>query len=217
MAQNTNIRNIAAALVGIMFVGMGVAFNNCAGWGNDPIGIVYDGFRNAFGMNAAQLGMASNIINLVLVIFLFIAARKYVSIGTFVYLIPYGAFVSMGTILYRHIFINDENITRVLGSAAGCLLLCIGVSIYIAINIGVDPFTGIVLFLTDITGKQYRTVKVVFDLSMIVIGTILGGKLGIVTFVTALTVGPVIQFISERLKGWEWFLKSAGIGVQDGR
>lgn len=196
-----------------MFIGIGVAFNNYAGWGNDPIGIVYDGFRVAFGMNSAQLGMASNIINLALVVFLFIVARRYVNIGTFIYLIPYGAFVSMGTKLYPYIFVNDEAFTRVLGSVAGCLLLCIGVSIYIALDMGVDPFTGLVLFLTEITGKQYRHVKVTFDLTMIVIGIILGGKFGIVTLITALTVGPVIQFLVEKLKSWNWFLKSAGIGV----
>jgi hypothetical protein len=40
-------------------------------------------------------------------------------------------------------------------------------------------------------------VKIGFDLTMIVLGTVLGGKLGAVTIVTALTAGPVIQFFSN--------------------
>ena len=43
-------------------------------------------------------------------------------------------------------------------------------------------------------------VKVVFDISMIVLGTVLGGKLGAVTIITALTAGPVIQFFSGKLQ-----------------
>ena len=35
------------AAVGILLVGTGVAFNARAALGNDPIGIIYDGVRNA--------------------------------------------------------------------------------------------------------------------------------------------------------------------------
>ena len=34
---------------------------------------------------------------------------------------------------------------------------------------------------------------------MIILGTVLGGKLGAVTIITALTAGPVIQFFSGEL------------------
>jgi uncharacterized membrane protein YczE len=77
------------------------------------------------------------------------------------------------------------------------MLLYIGVSIYITVDIGVDPFTGLVLVLRDNLKKEYRFVKIGFDLTMIVLGTVLGGKLGAVTIVTALTAGPVIQFFSN--------------------
>lgn len=175
-----------------------MAFNNCAGLGNDSVGMMYDGIRAALGLNAQQLGMASNIVNVVLMVFLLIVARRYISIGTFVYLIPYGFFVSIGTWLYPMIFPADMLWVRILASVVGCLLLCVGVAVYIVLDIGVDPFTGLVLFLTDVVKKEYRYVKIVFDLSLIVIGTLLGGKLGVVTFFTAIAVGPIIQFLVER-------------------
>ena len=56
----------AAAAVGIILVGTGVAFNAAASLGNDPIGIVCDGIRNAVNLSSEQLGMASNIVNVVL-------------------------------------------------------------------------------------------------------------------------------------------------------
>ncbi len=196
-----------AALAGIFFVSVGVAFNHCAGWGNDSVGMLYDGIRVTFGMNGEQLGIASNVVNVVLTVVLFVAARRYVSVGTLIYLIPYGLFVSIGSYLYPLIFSSDAAWVRVLGSVTGCILLCMGIALYIVLDIGVDPFTGIVLVLTDITGKQYRYIKIAFDFTLILIGTLLGGKLGVVTFLTSVAVGPAVQFFAGRIKKWNWFKK----------
>ena len=198
--KKASIRSILIALTGILLIGMGVAFNNSAGLGNDSVGIVYDGIRSIFGMNAQELGIASNIVNIVLIIILFITAKRYISVGTFVYIIPYGFFVKFGTLVYNFLFESQTMTNRIISSILGCLLLYLGVALYITIDIGVDPFTGIVLHLRDITKKEYRYVKIIFDFMMIVIGTFLGGKLGVVTFLTAITAGPVIQFFSEILK-----------------
>lgn len=181
-------------------VGVGVAFNNCAGLGNDPVGIIYDGIRHAGGMNSEQLGMASNIVNIVLMAVLFFVARRYVNIGTIVYLAPYGLCVDLGNFLYRSLVHSEGMAFRILFSVIGCLLLYIGVAIYITVDIGVDPFTGTVLWLCDLTGKEYRVIKIGFDITLIILGTLLGGKLGAVTLITAVTTGPMIQFFSGLLK-----------------
>lgn len=198
--------SILAAAFGILLVGTGAAFNNCAGFGNDSIGIVYDGIRSISGMNQAQLGMASNVVNLSLLVLLFFIGRRYVSIGTFVYLLPYGFCLDAGRFLYRHLAWSDGTAVRILFSVIGCLLLCLGVAVYITVDIGVDPFTGIVLVIRDRLNKEYRYVKIGFDIAMIVLGTVLGGKLGLVTIITAFAVGPVIQFFSGLLK--KYWLKT---------
>lgn len=194
------VKSMLAALVGVFFVCVGVAFNNCAGLGNDPIGIIYDGIRSVGGMSPEQLGMASNIVNVSLVVLLFFIGRRYISIGTLIYFLPYGFFVDAGTILYSHLAVSEGLAVRIGFSVAGCLILYLGVAIYITMDIGVDPFTGIVLWLRDVVKKEYKFVKIAFDVTMIILGTLLGGKLGAVTVITALTAGPVIQFFSGVLK-----------------
>ena len=66
MKREKRIR-IILAILGIILVGTGVAFNAAAALGNDPVGIVYDGIRSALNLSSEQLGMASNIVNIVLV------------------------------------------------------------------------------------------------------------------------------------------------------
>ncbi len=56
------------------------------------------------------------------------------------------------------------------------------------------------MVLKDKLKKEYRFVKIGFDICCIIIGTLLGGKLGVITVITALSAGPVIQLLAEILK-----------------
>mgnify|MGYP003304406722 CR=1 FL=1 len=67
------------------------------------------------------------------------------------------------------------------------------------VDIGTDPFTGLVLVIRDRLQKEYRLVKIGYDVTLIVLGTLLGGKLGVVTIITALLGGPVIQIYIDLL------------------
>lgn len=194
------ISRFILAVAGVVLIGIGVAFNAAAALGNDSVGIVYDGIRSALGLTAQQLGNASDVVNIVLIVLILITGRRYINVGTFVYMIPYGTIVNFGGKLYHKIFLVQTLKIQILGSVIGCSLLYLGVAMYITADIGLDPFTGIVMVIRDRVKKNYRTVKVTFDACCIVVGTLLGGKLGVITVVTVLTAGPVIQFLSERIE-----------------
>lgn len=203
MKKKTGIR-ILIAFIGVVMIGIGVSFNAQAALGNDPIGIVYDGIRTTMHFSSEQLGTASNIVNIVLLVVVFLLNRHYVNIGTLIYILPYGLIVNAGAKLYHLLFRANVLPVQILGAAVGCTLLYIGVGIYITADMGVDPFSGLVLALTDIVHKEYGTVKIIFDMSCIALGFLLGGKLGAITIITALTAGPCIQFVSKRLKRLEF-------------
>lgn len=200
MKSKITIKKIILALIGILLIGCGVAFNAMTMFGNDSIGIVYDGVRNFAKLSQTQLGYVSNFINWGLIALLWFTGRRYVNIGTLIYILPYGFFVDIGTWLYGMIFGEAQFFGRVLAAVCGCLLLYVGVAIYITMDMGVDPFTGLVMAIRDKLGMEYRKVKVGFDLCMIVLGFLLGGKLGVITIITALTAGPGIQFFAEKIK-----------------
>ena len=191
---------ILAALVGVLLIGIGVAFNNCTGLGNDSVGIVYDGIRVFFGLSQSQLGWVSNAVNGGIIVLLLFAGRKYVSVGTLVYFVPYGMCINIGNKLYEILVKAEGPGTQIAFSAAGCFLLYLGVAMFITMDIGVDPFTGVVLLLAEKTGKEFRTVKMIFDFVMIILGWSLGGRAGMVTIVTALTAGPCIQYFAGLLR-----------------
>lgn len=56
------------------------------------------------------------------------------------------------------------------------------------------------MIIKDRLKKEYRSVKIGFDICCIVTGTLLGGNVGVITVITALSAGPVIQFIADQMK-----------------
>ena len=196
MKQDKKI-SIVLAIVGIFFIGTGVAFNAAAALGNDPIGIMYDGIRNVAKLSPEQLGMASNIVNISLVVLVLLLNRHYINIGTLIYIVPYGTIVDMGRKIYYVMFKVQTLPTQIIGAGLGCLFLYLGVAMFIAADIGLDPFTGIVMVLRDKCKKEYKVVKICFDIVCILIGFILGGKIGIITILTAATAGPYQEAIEK--------------------
>ena len=90
--------------------------------------------------------------------------------------------------------------TQIVGATVGCTLMYLGVAMFITADMGLDPFTGLVMVLRDKTKKEFQIVKISFDVGCIAIGFLLGGKLGVITVITAVTAGPAIQFLSGRIE-----------------
>lgn len=197
--NNYKLSKILLAVMGIFFIGVGVAFNASTQLGNDPIGIIYDGMRNSLGLTGDQLGFVSNIINVSLILLLLFIGRRYINIGTIIYILPYGFFVDLGTSIYNTIFTSYSFVSRLVAGLTGCFLIYLGVAIFISMDMGLDPFTGLVMVIRDKVKKEFKSVKVVFDIVIVIIGVLLGGKFGIITLITALTAGPSIQWISEKI------------------
>ena len=198
--KNVTLKKIIIALLGVWLVGIGIGFNNQAGLGNDAVALFYDGVCRALGYGVKELGMVSNGVNIVLATFLLFVGRKYLNVGTLIYLLPYGLFVNFGTWLYSVVIIEPGFYLRVFCSVFGCLLLYFGVAVVISMDIGVDPLVGTVMVIKEFTGKDFRTVKILFDLALCVIGTVLGGTIGVVTIITAFSAGIGIQFFTELLQ-----------------
>ena len=84
----------------------------------------------------------------------------------------------------------------------GVLILSVGLGIYIAVDIGVDPFTGIVLLIKEITHKKLESVKIALDIITIITGILLGARIGALTVIATLTEGPLIAFFTKKVQAF---------------
>ncbi|MCR5420685.1 MAG: hypothetical protein K6E98_06755 [Lachnospiraceae bacterium] len=195
-----SLTDIILAFFGAMLCGLGCGFINYASFGMDGVGIFYDGIRNTLHLSADQIGTASYIVTGILSLFLWFADRRYVSFGSIIYILTYGIFANWGTMLFEHLLPAPPSMIRIIIALLGLLTLYLGLGIYIAIDIGVDAFTGVMLYICNKTRKELKNIKILFDLSLVILGRILGGKLGVITLISILIGGPCISFLTQKIQ-----------------
>ena len=200
--KKRRIIDIILTFIGAVLCGTGCGFMNYAALGMDAIGSFYDGIRTALNLSIDTIGTVSIGISIVLIIFLLIVKRKYVNIGTIIYLIVYGIFANISTLCLETLITSDAVLVKAVISILGILILTYGLGIYIAVDIGVDPFTGLTLYLSDITHKQMQYIKIATDIIFMVIGILLGARIGAISVISVLAEGPLIAFFTKRVQLW---------------
>lgn len=196
-------KRIVLAFLGVVLMGLGIAFNACASLGSDPISVLSYGVHSFFNIN---LGAAFNITNYTLLFIVLVFGRRYINIGTLIHALFLGVFVNLGGGLYsvvKNLFLElnifNDDVFRVIMAIIACFLLFFGTAILIAANVGLDVWTGLAMILRDWSHKEYKVFRVAIDIFSLVAGFFLGGKaaIGVITILAALFGGPLIQsFVS---------------------
>ena len=75
--------------------------------------------------------------------------------------------------------------------ALGCVILAYGMTIVIKSEAGTGPNDLVAVVLSDKLKKPFGIVRIVVDVSFVVLGFFLGGAVGIGTIICAGCVGPV--------------------------
>jgi uncharacterized membrane protein YczE len=75
----------------------------------------------------------------------------------------------------------------------GMVLVAVGSGIYINAGLGAGPRDGLMLGLHDRFGWSVRVARTLVEITVLVSGVLLGGTLGVGTFVFALGIGPMVQ------------------------
>ena len=140
------IWKLIICLLGLFLIGIGAAFNIKASWGSDPITVFYEGLSLTSGLG---IDFTINIINFVLIILVYLMNKKYVNIGTAIYLLALGPFVKLGIFLYDLCSFPGSPCFRLAISLVGCLFAFIGISLFIVAEIGIDPWTALAIIISD--------------------------------------------------------------------
>lgn len=96
--------------------------------------------------------------------------------------------------------------TRVLSAIAGCIVLAFGISVEVAPDLIMVPGEGIVAAISKVSGRRFGSVKVVFDVTLILIAAALSwvffGDLvgvGVGTLLSAVSVGQFVNLINRHV------------------
>lgn len=190
------MKKVIVCTVSLALLGIGCGINIVTSLGADPITVFYDGLSKVTGLS---VGFTASILNAILIVTVFCIKRKYINIGTVIYLFILGIFIDFGIWFYNCLEIPQTFFIRLVVSLIGCLICFIGLGGYMNADVGIDPWTALAIIVSEKTNKSFKLVKIYLDIITLILGWIMGGTLGIITIFCALVGGPVIQKSSELL------------------
>jgi len=83
---------------------------------------------------------------------------------------------------------------RLLVVAAATWVMAFGAALTIRAAVGVAAYDAVMLGLRRTTGRSLRLVRLAMELTMLGCGWLLGGSVGVGTAITAVLIGPGMQF-----------------------
>ena len=188
------VLKVLLCIFSIILLGISIAFNTKAALGTDAIAVFFNGVSIFSGLN---LGLATNIINCILAVIVILIDKKYINVGTVIYALALGPSINLGINFYESMGVTDNYFPKFLVSIIGIVLAIIGLGIFIAVNIGVDPWSALAIISSKRLGKSFGFMKVSIDVLALIVGFLMGGKVREITLISAFVGGPCIQKVSE--------------------
>jgi uncharacterized membrane protein YczE len=179
-------RRITQLLVGLFLYGIAIALMVRAGIGVSPWDVLTQGLATQTGL---PFGLLTNLIGVV-VLLLWIPIRQKPGVGTVLNVLLIGPSAQLGLWL-----IPQQTVPwmQVLVFAGGLALLAVATGLYIGARLGPGPRDGLMTGLVRRTGWRIWIVRTLLEVTVLTIGWILGGQVGIGTLAFALLIGPMVN------------------------
>jgi uncharacterized membrane protein YczE len=189
-------------LVGLLGFGLGIALLVHADLGLGPWDVLHQGLSDLSGIPIGTVGIIVGA--LLLVTWIWLPVR--IGLGTVLNTLLIGVVIDVTLWLLP----ATESVAlgvRVAEVPTGIVLIAIGSGFYIGAGLGPGPRDGLMTGLAARGVGSVRAVRTGIEVTVLVLGFLLGGTVGWATALQALTIGPLVQF----------FLRHLDLGPRSGR
>lgn len=177
-----------ALLVGLVGYGFSMAVMVRAGLGLDPWDVFHQGLAGRTGMT---LGVATAVVGIAVLV-AWIPLRNRPGIGTVANVIVIAITVDAALAFLPTPTGLPLRIAMMLGAV---LLNAVSTVLYIGAGLGPGPRDGLMTGLVARTGLSVRLVRTAIEATVLTIGWLLGGTVGVGTLVYAFGIGPLVQLV----------------------
>lgn len=178
------IQRLLRCVGGLALFGIGVGMQKQGLMGLAPWDVFHEGLSEVLGW---QFGQAL-ILTSFLVLILWIPLRQRLGIGTFLNAVEIGVFAQL------FIWLVPEQTTywtRIPFMVVGVLIVGIGSGFYIGAGLGPGPRDGLMTGLAA-RGIPVSLARTSIELTVLFLGWLLGGTIGVGTLFFALSIGPIV-------------------------
>jgi uncharacterized membrane protein YczE len=183
----TRPSTFAILLVGLWLFGTGEAMLVASTLGNAPWTVLSQGLSSRFPIS---IGVATFLVS-VTVLLLWIPLRERPGLGT----ISNAVVIALSLQVMVTVLPTPGNVVvRLLMVLGGIVVIGIGSGLYLTTNLGPGPRDGWMTGIHLRTGWPISAVRLGIEATVLVIGWLLGGTVGIGTVLFALLIGPSVGY-----------------------
>ncbi|WP_226902252.1 membrane protein YczE [Phycicoccus mangrovi] len=177
---------LAQLLVGLGLFGVTMGLMLRAGLGVEPWGVLTTGLIRYVPITYGEMVIATSFV----VLLLWLPLRQWPGVGT----VANAVVIGLATDATLAVVPPVEGLGwRVLVMLLGVVGNGVAGAMYIGSQLGPGPRDGLMTGLTRRTGRSVRLVRTSLEVTVVVLGWLLGGVVGLGTLVYALLIGPVVQ------------------------
>lgn len=181
------VRRLVQLGIGLILFGASLALLLRAGLGLEPWGVLAFGVMNHLPLS---YGVVSIVISFV-VLLLWIPLRQWPGLATVLNAVIVGLAIDATLAILPDIRGVGWQLFALFFAVVGNGLAG---ALYIGSQLGPGPRDGLMVGLSRVTGRSIRLVRTSLEVTVVLVGWLLGGIVGIGTVVYALGIGPVVQF-----------------------
>lgn len=201
-------------MVGLCGYGFSMALMVRSGLGLDPWDVFHQGLAFHTGMT---IGIASGVVG-IFVLLAWIPLRTRPGIGTVANVIVISVTVDAGLWLLSTPTSMPVRIAMMVG---GVVLNAFSTVLYVGAGLGPGPRDGLMTGLVERTGRSVRLVRTAIEATVLAIGWLLGGTVGIGTVLYAFGIGPLVQLFVRitpkpvlAVSGWASVAEASDLGAE---
>ncbi|MCI9995939.1 YczE/YyaS/YitT family protein [Clostridioides difficile] len=177
-------------VVGLFICSVGIVLTINCNLGLSPWDVFHQGLSNHIGIT---IGTASIIVGSIVVI-ADVVLGENVGWGTVFNMLLIGFFMDL--LLYSNLIPEADSLfVGIIMLILGLVLLAVGMVFYMGSGLGSGPRDGLMVALQKKTGKSLKLIRGTIEVGALIVGFLLGGKVGIGTIISAFGLGYFTQMV----------------------
>jgi uncharacterized membrane protein YczE len=182
-------RRVVQLALGLVGFGVATAMMLHSGQGAMPWAVLDQGIVDRTGLAYGWVVLGVGL----LVMLAWIPLRQKPGIGTVANIIVISLVIDPTLWVLERLLPDPALLAGIALALGGIVLLGVSTAAYVGARFGPGPRDGLMTGLVQVTGWPVWLIKTGIEVSVVVLGVLLGGTFGWATIVFALGVGPVVQ------------------------
>ena len=191
---NTFVRDFFVIQIGFALYGLSIALTIQANLGTNTWSVFEVALATITGLS---IGTMSIIVAFCVLIVVLLFKEK-VGWGTLGNILSIGLWLDL--FLWLIPFVSDNFVLQLMMLLAGIFIMGIASAIYIGVDAGAGPRDSLMLAIHRTTKLSLRLARASIELTVFVVGWLLGGPAGVGTLVFAILIGPAVQWAFKVFK-----------------